>query len=222
MIQQERLRKLAFSLRRRLADEDIKARYRRRETSDRRLNRNRRYKLIYVLPSVRITMDGTRNHSRPHIHCDIGRKKHTASIAIDNGEVLAGKMTARQLRVVKKWVHWQRPVLEALWEEMQASRPVESLIAVREGRSAAPRRASASKPVVSQKRARPGSRKRVMHSKMYHLNMMEMPEQPDFPVKSDFTGTAGVPGSSRRRTYLAEQVIPVGRGHLRNDLRRSS
>ena len=73
-------------------------------------------------------MDGTKNHSRPHIHCDIAKNKHAASIAIDNGQVLAGKLTKRQQRVVQEWVLRRKRVLQALWEEMQAGRPVEPLI----------------------------------------------------------------------------------------------
>ncbi|HEY5130065.1 MAG TPA: hypothetical protein VIJ35_22745 [Bradyrhizobium sp.] len=39
--------------------------------------------------AIKIRMDGDRNHARPHIHIDYGKKRHAASYAIDNGERLS-------------------------------------------------------------------------------------------------------------------------------------
>ena len=38
--------------------------------------------------AIKIQMYGDRNHARPHIHIDYGKKRHAASYAIDNGERL--------------------------------------------------------------------------------------------------------------------------------------
>jgi hypothetical protein len=73
-------------------------------------------------------MDGTKNHGRPHVHCDIGKEKHAASVAIDNGEMIAGTLNGKQMREVRRWINSHRQVLMDLWEEMQAGRSVEALI----------------------------------------------------------------------------------------------
>jgi hypothetical protein len=129
LLASKRLRTLAFSLRKKLAVEEVNERYRRYEARDRKLGLQRRYRLVCTFPALRMSMDGAKNHGRPHVHCDVGRNKHAASIAIDNGEMLAGKLKKRDLKVVQDWVSRRRKVLMELWVEMQAGRPVEPLIA---------------------------------------------------------------------------------------------
>jgi hypothetical protein len=126
-----RLRKLVMELRRQLADAAFEASYRRLRERNRREKRRPRYKLVKVLPSVRVRMDGTKNHGRPHVHLDIGKEKHAASIAIDNREVLVGTctLTTTQLREVQGWIQRHERALERLWNEMQTGGPgVEALI----------------------------------------------------------------------------------------------
>jgi hypothetical protein len=98
---------------------------------DRKRERRHFYKLVRNLPSVSVRMDGTKNHGRPHLHVSIGRDKHAASIAIDNGENLTGrhKLTTTQLREVRDWVQSHKQALTKLWTEMQAGRSsVDALI----------------------------------------------------------------------------------------------
>jgi hypothetical protein len=53
-------------------------------------------------------------HNTPHIHVRYQGKK--ASIAIDDGRVLAGNFPPRQLRMVQVWIDIHRDELTADWE----------------------------------------------------------------------------------------------------------
>ncbi len=53
-------------------------------------------------------------HHTPHIHVRYQGRK--ASIAIDDGRVLAGDFPARQLRMVQVWIDIHRDELMADWE----------------------------------------------------------------------------------------------------------
>jgi hypothetical protein len=53
-------------------------------------------------------------HHTPHIHVRYQGKK--ASIAIDDGSVLAGEFPPRQLRMVQVWIDIHRDELMADWE----------------------------------------------------------------------------------------------------------
>ena len=52
-------------------------------------------------------------HHLPHIH--VRYQNHRASIAIQGGEVLAGDLPARQLRMVQVWVDLHSDELMADW-----------------------------------------------------------------------------------------------------------
>jgi hypothetical protein len=83
-------------------------------------------------------MDGTKNHRRPHLHISVGKQNHAASIAIDNGDHLAGKLTTPQLREVQAWVSSHKRALLNLWDEMQAGRSVDELICELQGKENVP------------------------------------------------------------------------------------
>jgi len=53
-------------------------------------------------------------HHAPHVHVRYQGKK--ASIAIDDGRVLAGDFPPRQLRMVQVWIDIHREDLMADWE----------------------------------------------------------------------------------------------------------
>ena len=57
--------------------------------------------------------DNEQQHT-PHIHVRYQGKK--ASIAIDDGRVLAGEFPLRQLRMVQVWIDIHRDELMADWE----------------------------------------------------------------------------------------------------------
>jgi len=66
---------------------------------------------------VTILYGDNERHHTPHIHVRYQGAK--ASIAIDDGDVLAGKIPAKQLKLVQAWVEIHREELLADWELAQ-------------------------------------------------------------------------------------------------------
>ena len=97
MSREERLRRYVLELRRKLSYAAVDDVYRRARERDRKAGRFPAYKLVRNLPSVSVRMDGTKNHHRPHVHISVGKQKHVASLAIDNGELLAGRLKPYEL-----------------------------------------------------------------------------------------------------------------------------
>jgi len=58
-------------------------------------------------------LENTR-HGVPHIHARYAAQE--ASVRIDDGEVLAGILPRRQLRLVQAWIELHRDELMADWE----------------------------------------------------------------------------------------------------------
>jgi len=63
---------------------------------------------------ISIFYGDNQQHHTPHIHARYQGKK--ASIAIDDGRVLAGDFPLRQLRMVQVWIDIHRDELMADWE----------------------------------------------------------------------------------------------------------
>ncbi len=63
---------------------------------------------------VAIYYEDTGRHNKPHIHVRYQEKK--ASIAIEDGAVLAGELPAKQLRLVLAWIDIHKDELMADWE----------------------------------------------------------------------------------------------------------
>ncbi|MBI4843268.1 MAG: DUF4160 domain-containing protein [Nitrospirae bacterium] len=63
---------------------------------------------------VSIFYGDNEQHHTPHIHVRYQGKK--ASIAIDDGRILAGDFPSRQLRMVQVWIDIHRDELTADWE----------------------------------------------------------------------------------------------------------
>ena len=55
-----------------------------------------------------------RHHSVPHIHARYSGSE--ASIRIDDGDVLAGELPRKQLRLVQAWIELHRDELVANWD----------------------------------------------------------------------------------------------------------
>jgi hypothetical protein len=53
-------------------------------------------------------------HHAPHIH--VQYNEFSASVSIDTGEVLAGEIPRKQLRLVQAWVELRREELYADWK----------------------------------------------------------------------------------------------------------
>jgi Domain of unknown function (DUF4160) len=54
------------------------------------------------------------HHNLPHFHAKYAESE--ASISIEDGEVLAGELPRKQLRLVQAWIELHRDELEADWE----------------------------------------------------------------------------------------------------------
>jgi hypothetical protein len=63
---------------------------------------------------VSIFYEDNQQHHTPHIHARYQGEK--ASIAIDDGRLLAGDFPPRQLRMVQVWIDIHRDELMADWE----------------------------------------------------------------------------------------------------------
>ena len=63
---------------------------------------------------IRMYFLDNQHHGVPHIHARYAESE--ASIRIDDGEVLAGELTRKQLRLVQAWIELHRDELMADWE----------------------------------------------------------------------------------------------------------
>ena len=63
-----------------------------------------------------------KRHSRPHIHAEYADQQ--ASIAIDDGEVLAGSLPKAKMKLVQAWIEIHRDDLLADWKLAVAGSPV--------------------------------------------------------------------------------------------------
>lgn len=63
---------------------------------------------------IRMYLLDNKQHSIPHIHAKYA--EHEASVSIADGEVLAGQLPRKQLRLVQAWIELRRDELTADWE----------------------------------------------------------------------------------------------------------
>jgi len=63
---------------------------------------------------IRMYLLNNKHHNLPHIHAKYA--EFEASIGIDEGEILAGKLPRKQLRLVQAWIELHRDELLANWE----------------------------------------------------------------------------------------------------------
>lgn len=66
---------------------------------------------------ITILYEGTDRHHLPHIHVRYQGTK--ASISINDGEVLAGNLPPKQIKLVQAWIELHRDELLADWELAQ-------------------------------------------------------------------------------------------------------
>jgi hypothetical protein len=74
--------------------------------------------LVAIYGNIRITIDTSRNHGRPHIHIGIKKDKyHSASIAIDNGEIInnSGNIDNWKVNKILDWVKNNKTIIEKIW-----------------------------------------------------------------------------------------------------------
>ena len=63
---------------------------------------------------IRTYLIDNKHHNLPHIHAKYA--EFEASINIKDGEILAGKLPRKQLRLVQAWIELHRDELMADWE----------------------------------------------------------------------------------------------------------
>jgi hypothetical protein len=63
---------------------------------------------------IRLYLIESQRHSLPHIHAKYA--EFEASVSIENGEILAGKLPRKQLRLVQAWIELHHDELLANWE----------------------------------------------------------------------------------------------------------
>ena len=63
---------------------------------------------------ISIFFQDTGRHNKPHIH--VRYQEFKASIAIEDGAVLAGELPLKQLRMVQVWIDLHKEELMADWE----------------------------------------------------------------------------------------------------------
>ncbi len=63
---------------------------------------------------IAIFYQETVRHNKPHIHARYQDQK--ASVSIEDGELLAGKFPAKQLKMVQVWIDIHQDELMANWE----------------------------------------------------------------------------------------------------------
>ncbi|MCL5779201.1 DUF4160 domain-containing protein [Limibaculum sp. FT325] len=85
--------------------------------------------VIKKLERLRVRMDGTKNHGRPHVHIDYGKQLHFASYAIDTGERLAGNLKTAYDKTVREWINKNRQKLVVAWEAIQGGTIPENTLA---------------------------------------------------------------------------------------------
>lgn len=63
---------------------------------------------------IRLFALDNQQHNQPHIHAKYG--DFEASISIADGEILAGEIPRKQLRLVQAWIELNRDALSADWD----------------------------------------------------------------------------------------------------------
>lgn len=69
--------------------------------------------LFYGIIIYMFSFDDKKHH-RPHIHAHYGEQ--SSVIAIDDGEVLQGKLPKKKMKLVQAWIEIHKEDLKADWE----------------------------------------------------------------------------------------------------------
>ena len=66
---------------------------------------------------IRLYLIDNKHHNLPHIHAKYAKyAEFEASIGLGDGEILAGDLPRKQLRLVQAWIELHRDELMADWE----------------------------------------------------------------------------------------------------------
>jgi hypothetical protein len=70
---------------------------------------------------IRMYATDNKQHNLPHIHARYA--EYEASISILDGQILAGSIPHKQLRLVQAWIELRKDELTADWELLVAGEP---------------------------------------------------------------------------------------------------
>jgi len=74
--------------------------------------------LIKKFVNVKVKMY-QEHHNLPHVHIDIGKENHSASIAIENQAILAGSIEKKYEKTVLSWIEKNKANLLIVWNSIQ-------------------------------------------------------------------------------------------------------
>ncbi|MBQ0910046.1 DUF4160 domain-containing protein [Flavobacterium sp. F-328] len=74
--------------------------------------------LIKKFVNVKVKMY-QEHHNLPHVHIDIGKDNHSASIAIENQAILAGSIEKKYEKIVLSWIEKNKANLLIVWNSIQ-------------------------------------------------------------------------------------------------------
>jgi Domain of unknown function (DUF4160) len=84
-------------------------------------------KRFYSLQNTHLTIDNSKNHSRPHFHLRY-KNEYSGSYAIDNLECLAGFIPKKYEERMLEWASRHQRSLRLTWDKLQAGEIVRELI----------------------------------------------------------------------------------------------
>lgn len=73
---------------------------------------------------IKLVYQDNEQHHKPHIHVYYG--EHRASVGVD-GELLAGSLPVKQLRLVQAWLYLHEDEVYAAWNNAVAGIPFEKI-----------------------------------------------------------------------------------------------
>ena len=59
------------------------------------------------------------HHNLPHVHIDLGKQNHIASISIEDQTLLAGSIDRKYEKVVQDWIEKNKANLLIIWNNIQ-------------------------------------------------------------------------------------------------------
>jgi hypothetical protein len=83
--------------------------------------------ILFRLEHTTVRMRKEGNHSRPHFHIKY-KNQYSGSYAVDNFELLAGKVPAKYEKPILYWAARNQKSLMVTWEKLQAGEDIRELV----------------------------------------------------------------------------------------------
>ena len=74
---------------------------------------------VLAKQKLKLKMYKELNHNKPHVHVEYGSDTHKASVAIEDGQLLAGNLDRKYEKAVKEWVISNKEVLTNIWNALR-------------------------------------------------------------------------------------------------------